>query len=85
MDAFRNRSSGLDSPAYNGAGLVPDDASDLPYVTRAVWVGVAGDLSVVLASDDAVIFKNTSGWMPLRVKKLRSTGTTVSEIVGGVW
>ncbi|PLW76796.1 spike base protein, RCAP_Rcc01079 family [Cohaesibacter celericrescens] len=84
MDQFKNRASGLDSPGYNAASLAPDDGNDLAYVTRAVWVGVAGDLSVVLASGDAVTFKNASGWMPLRVKRLNATDTTASDVVG-VW
>ncbi|PLW77086.1 spike base protein, RCAP_Rcc01079 family [Cohaesibacter celericrescens] len=84
MDSFKNRTSGLDSPAYNGASLTPNDASDLTHVTRAVWVGTGGHLDVVLASGETVAFKNASGWMPLRVKRLNATGTTASDVVG-VW
>lgn len=84
MDDFKNRVSGLDSPGYSGANLAPDDNSDLAKVTRALWIGGAGDLSVILASGDAVTFNNASSWMPLRIKKLNATGTTASDIVG-VW
>ena len=84
MDDFASNAVGLDSPAYGGADLTPNDENDLNNVTRAVWVGTYGDIAVVLASGDSVTFKNVSGWMPLRVKRLMATGTTVSDIVG-VW
>ena len=84
MDLFRNRVSGLESPGYDGKNLTPDDATDLAHVTRAVWVGVVGDIDVILASGETVNFKNASGWMPLRIKRLNETGTTAADIVG-VW
>ena len=84
MDNFDKHSTGLDSPAYNGAALTPDDGIDLTNVPRALWVGGAGDVSVILASGDAVTFNNVSGWMPLRVRRLNATGTTATDIVG-IW
>ena len=84
MDDFASNASGLESPAFGGASLAGDDAADLAKVTRALWIGGAGDVAVVLASGDAVTFKNASGWMPLRVKRLMATDTTATDIVG-VW
>ena len=84
MDDFKNRTSGLDSPAFNGAELAGNDGADLAHTTRALWIGGVGDISVVLASGDAVTFKNASGWMPLRVQRLNATGTTATDIVA-VW
>ena len=84
MDQFENRSPGLESPASGGAALSPDDNADLAQVTRALWVGTSGDVSVVLKSGDAVTFKNATGWMPMRVARLMATGTSATGIVG-VW
>lgn len=65
--------------------ITPDDEEDLPYVTRGIYVGVAGDLAVTLVGDSApVTFANLAAGVihPLRVKQVHETGTDAENIVG---
>lgn len=71
-------------PARAGAAVTPSDSTNLDQVTRALWVGVEGDLAVEMESGDEVTFTNVYvGWHPLRVRKVLEA-TTAGEIVA-VW
>ena len=50
MDRYENHSPSLVSPATDGANVAPSDGADLAQVTRALYVGQGGDLSLRLAS-----------------------------------
>jgi len=66
------------------ADALISDSVDLAFVSRAVWVGSAGDLSVVMADDagSRVIPLVPDGtWLPIRIKRITSIGTTASNIV----
>jgi len=39
-------------PAAHGFSITPDDANDLPHLTRMIYVGSSGNLVVILAGDD---------------------------------
>lgn len=81
-DRFANRNQGLDSPGSNAEAVTPDDGNDLNFVTRALWVGAAGDLSVRMHGETTpVTFVNASGWMPIRVDRVMATGTVADDIV----
>lgn len=73
------------SPALNGFVIIPDNNTETTQVTRALYIGSGGDLNVLLRDDlTPVLLKNTqSGTMlPLRVKKVLSTNTTATNIIG---
>jgi hypothetical protein len=78
------QAGGLESPAASAFAVTPSDASDLPTLTRALFVGVSGNLVVTLVSDSAsVTFANLSaGWHPIRARKIHATGTTAGSILG---
>jgi hypothetical protein len=51
-------------------------------VTRALWVGGAGDLRVKLLDGQTVTIPSANvGWHPLRVRQVFATGTTATNIV----
>jgi len=83
MDTFASFTSSLDAPARSGAALIPSDVTPLPVLTRAVYIGVAGNLSVELADGDVVAFQNLPAGtiLPIRVAKARATGTTAGGLV----
>lgn len=83
-DAFALHQSGLTSPASRAAAVTPNDAADLAAHARALWVGGLGDVSVVTVGGDTVTFAAVSGLLPVRVKRVRTTGTTATGIVA-VW
>lgn len=81
-DPFLHERVTREMPARNAAAVTTHNTNDLPIVARALWVGVAGDVSVILAGDEAsVILKNVSGLVPVSVKRVRTTGTTATDIV----
>ena len=84
-DIYDDRSSGLESPGYNAAPITPDDGADLPIASRAVYVGTSGDLAVTMVGGATVTFKGVPvGVLPLRVARVRATGTTAADLVA-VW
>ena len=63
-------------PAVSAISVTPHDTNPLAFVSRALWVGVAGDVKVTMADGQAVTFKNlTVGWHPLSVSIVWDTGT----------
>jgi hypothetical protein len=71
----------LDAPASAAATVDPSDSADLPTASRALYVGAAGDLAIVTVGGSAVTLVMVSGWLPIRVARVLSTGTTASAIV----
>lgn len=74
-----------------GQGFVAITPSDTVNIAEnaqgefpgAIYVGVTGDISVVGADGSEVTFENVPvGWHPIRVRRINSTGTTASAIVG---
>ncbi len=77
-DAFATNTEGLNSPALNGFSVTPSATVDFDKYSRAVYVGGAGDLVVILAGDTASItFKNVPAGsiLPIRVKRVLATST----------
>lgn len=82
-DAFEGFISGLDSPAHNADAITKAD-SDLATSIRSLYVGGAGDVKVTTTGGDAVVFTNVPAGsiLPVRCKRVWSTGTTASGFVG---
>lgn len=83
-DEFEGFAPSLTTPATKAESVSPDDLNDLSQVTRALYVGGAGDIRVVLVSGDTITIRNASAGViyPLRVKRVLSTGTVATDIVG---
>ena len=83
MDRFENYANSLVSPACDGAEVAPSDGADLTQITRAIYVGEGGDLSLIFASGTPVTLRAVPGGtvLPLRATRVRATGTTATAIV----
>lgn len=82
-DKFSQFVRSLTSPPFGGFAVSPSDSDNLPSVTRAINVGVAGNLRVTMLDDTQVtLFLQAGGVFPLRVKRIWATDTTAAEIVG---
>jgi hypothetical protein len=70
-------------PARGGAAVVPTDGLDLAQVTRAVYVGGAGNLTVRMADGAALTFTAVpvGSLLPIRVDQVQATGTTATNIL----
>lgn len=83
-DPVLNRDSDLDDPAWDAASVSPNNSADLPKApTRGVYVGGAGDVSVVMAGGTQVTFVGAQAGsiLPIRVDRVRSTDTTATDIL----
>ena len=83
IDNFKDFSTGLGGPVTNAVTVAPSDSTDLPHVTRALYVGGAGNVRVTLAAGSVVDFAALAvGWHPIRVARVHATGTTATSITG---
>ncbi len=75
---------GLSDPGFDGFAVTPLDSGDLPAVTRALWIGTGGDVSVVMAGGNVLTFKSVASGsvLPVQVSRVKLTGTTALHIVG---
>lgn len=84
-DKFLGQAYTLESPSQEIIAITPNDNADLSVFTRVIYVGVAGNISVIpLAGSTPVTFVGVQAGqlLPIRVKRVRSTGTTASSILG---
>lgn len=81
-DNFASASEGLDSPYAHAAAVSPHDTNELAYVTRAVFVGGAGNLKYTSAGGETVTLTGVTAGSVLciRAKLIFSTGTTATNI-----
>ncbi len=84
--ANRNIHSDGDTPNPTGSAVAvtPHDSTMIPTgVTRALYIGVSGDVTVLMADGGtAVLFKNApTGILPVRVQRVNSTATTATNIL----
>lgn len=65
--------------------VTPSDSTDLDPYCKALYIGVAGDVTVIpkINADSAsVTFKaHPVGYMPIQVRRVLSTGTTATNIL----
>lgn len=85
-DSFSSHNTSLNSPARSAFAITPSDSIDLPETTRAIYTGVGGTMVCILAGDTtAVTFDSLPAGVviPLRIRRILSTGTTSSmQLIG---
>ena len=72
-------------PNVHGFAISPNDTTALTALTRAIYVGGAGDISLILAGDTAAVtFKAVPVGTTLDVcaSLVKSTGTTATNLLG---
>jgi len=72
-----------DLPGEWATAVTPSDSADLPNVCRGLYVGSTGNITVDMPDGATILFSNVvSGIIfPVRVKRVRSTGTTATGLV----
>ena len=83
-DRFSGHAPSLDAPTSHAFAITPADQADLSESTRALYVGGTGSLAVTLVSGAEVTLVNVPGgsFVPMRIRRVKSTGTTATGIVG---
>ena len=75
------------SPASKLVDIAKSDSTVYNPLIRAIYVGVAGDITVVDNEGNSVLFKAVPQGVvlgPFSVAKVMSTGTAASSLVGFV-
>lgn len=82
---FSNHRTGLTSPADGAELVTPSDSNELTYVSRGISFAGAGTLTVVMNDNTTITIPSgalSAGVIhPIRVKQVKSTGTTATGIV----
>ena len=69
----------VSDPAANAKAITPDDDVDLPNTTRAIFVGVGGDITVNMAGTGAAVeFLNVASGSILPVQVTRVLEATTA-------
>jgi hypothetical protein len=75
------RTADATAPAHGAFPVTPNDGTFIP-VSRALYIGGTGDLTVRMADDQTVLFTAVPvGIFPIQVDQVRATGTTATNIV----
>jgi hypothetical protein len=82
-DNFASNLVSTDGPATVGEAVTPHDTNELTNVSRGLWVGGAGNVAVVTSGGSTLTFVGVAAgtMLPIRVKIVKSTGTTATSIV----
>jgi len=77
--------SHVSDPGEFAAVIVPNDSTVLTTPTRAIWVGVAGNIAVRMRGGNLVTFTGVPvGLLPIQVDKILATGTTATTMLA-IW
>ena len=82
-DIFSRFQATVISPLTTAASVTPHNTNELSYVTRAVYVGGAGNVKVTMQDGGEVTFVDVPAGtvLPIRVKIVQATGTTATSII----
>lgn len=70
------------SNSFSAAAVVPSDTTVIPK-TRALWIGVAGNVAVRMAGDGTIVTFTGApiGVLPVQVDRVLATGTTATTML----
>ncbi len=83
-DEFATNADISIGPARNAAAVTPHDTNELANVTKALYVGGAGNIACRLVDDAADVTLTAvpvGTILPIRVSHVRATSTTATNIV----
>lgn len=82
-DRYQNIGGDLLSPADAAAAVTPSDSAALPYASKRLWIGGAGNVSLVTVGGSAVTYQSVPAgtYLQVRAQQVKATGTTATNIV----
>lgn len=70
-------------PADFAAPVTPSDVTEFAQPMRSLYIGTTGNVAVLTTNGQSVIFANVPvGILPIRCRRVNSTGTTATNIIG---
>ena len=85
LDSFQHSIDSPIAPAQLCFTISPSDIVELPRVTKAIYVGDGGAITLLsVAGDTDVTFHNVvaGSILDVRVRAIRATGTTATNLIG---
>lgn len=85
LDNFQDDNANrLRNPCIDGFAITPSDTVDCAAVTRKVYVGGAGALTVITKAGTTLTFAAVPAGttIDLRISRVMATGTVATSIVG---
>ena len=82
-DPFAGYAGSLDDPASSCRNIEPSDSVVLAEVSRALYIGGEGQVCLIDASGNTVVFAGLSSGsiLPVRTRAVLATGTTATGLV----
>ena len=74
----------LSDPASHAFAITKSDTVNFDFSTRSIYIGGDGNITVVTVNDEVVAFVGLIAGtvLPIRIKRVNSTGTTATNLVG---
>lgn len=71
------------NPAEYAAAVTTSDSANFANVARGLYIGGAGNVSVLMPDDTTVVFNGAvaGSIIPVRAKRVNATGTSATNIV----
>lgn len=82
-DIFQSLAVSLGDPAGNAFAITPSDATVFVQTSRALYVGIGGDITVEMAQGQEVTFAGLpdGALLPIRVVRVLAA-TTADHLIG---
>lgn len=85
-DLYQGMGADLLSPAQNLRAIAPNDTTDLPFATKAIYVGVTGNITVTAvgqagAAGVLLTAVPAGSVLDIRAQRVWATGTTATGLV----
>ena len=83
VDRYNGSGDDLLSPASLAAEVIPSDVAALPIASKRLWVGGAGDVSIVTTGGVSVTYAGVPAgtYLNVRAAQVNATGTTATDII----
>ena len=82
-DRYVGSGDDLLSPASRVAVVTPSDAVDLPIASKRLWIGGAGNVTLVTVGGDTVEYPSVPAgtYLQVRAARVMATGTSATNIL----
>ncbi len=82
-DRYAGSGDDLLAPASQAAAVVPSNTAALPFASKRLWVGGAGNVAVTTVGGSTVTYTGVpaGAYLNVRAQLVLSTGTTATNIV----
>lgn len=82
-DPYAGSGDDLLSPASQAAAVTPSDTLALPTASKRLWVGGAGNVTLITTGGATVTYTGVPAgtYLKVRANQVKATGTTATNIV----